>query len=165
MLVEKIIKNIQEYPKDIKIDHVYYEWFEQNKKILKKTSEAGEEVGLRLEVPLCDGDVLFENETQMIVASLKPCELIRVSVSNMIEMGEVCFALGNRHLPLNIDKNHVRVPYDSPTFDYLTKLGFSCERVLEKFNHFHEVKAHEHVRSHDHGSNNTEHHYHGHSHG
>ena len=48
----------------------------------------------------------------------------------MIEMGRLCFELGNRHLSLKIDDDCVCVPYDHPTFEYLLKLGFNAEKLL-----------------------------------
>jgi urease accessory protein len=114
-------------------DLVRYEWFEQNAKVLKKLSDSGIEVALRLSEPLFDGAVILDDENGLLVLSLLPCEIIRASVTSIREMGRLCFELGNRHLPLYIGENHVDTPFDSPTFLYLIKLGFSCERLTEKF--------------------------------
>jgi urease accessory protein len=158
MLIEKIVASGIAPGAGKRIDAVSFDWFESGRRVMKKTSSAGEEIGLRLSEPLRDGDILYEDETRAIVAALSPCELIRVAVRDMREMGRVCFELGNRHLTLAISEDNVKTPYDAPTFEYLTRLGFNCTRVKEKFTGFTEVKAHEHVGSHSHG------HAHGHAH-
>jgi urease accessory protein len=148
MLIEKIIGNTSERHTELRVDTVPFEWFEQNRKILRKTSSTGEEVGLRLSAPLRDGDILFEDAQRVLVAALIPCELICAAVSGMTEMGRLCFELGNRHLPLAISESGVKTPYDAPTFEYLTRLGFDCRRVREKFSGYTEVKSHEHADAH-----------------
>jgi urease accessory protein len=132
MIFEKIIGSVKNSPSK-KIITVPYEWFEQHSKVLRKTASSGEEVGLRLSEHLYDGGVLSENDSEIIALALEPCELTRVFVSTMAEMGRACFELGNRHLPLEISETFVCTPYDNPTFVYMEKLGFKCERVTEKF--------------------------------
>jgi urease accessory protein len=133
MTIEKIIGKLVDIPKGKRVDAVSFEWFERSRRILKKTTAAGEEIGLRLQEPLNDGDVLHEDDERAIVAFLAPCELTRASAPSMKEMGRVCFELGNRHLPISIGDHWVETPYDHPTFEYLEKLGFKCERVTCKF--------------------------------
>ncbi|GHU59466.1 hypothetical protein AGMMS49975_27050 [Clostridia bacterium] len=82
--------------------------------------------------------------SRIIAASLLPCEVVRVRVMSMAEMGRVCFELGNRHLPLAIGEDFAATPFDNPTFEYLQKLGFHCERVVEKFTPEVIVRGHHH---------------------
>lgn len=50
MLVEKVLGNIADYSIEEKnVDKVFIEWYELDKKLLRKTSEAGEEIGIRLD--------------------------------------------------------------------------------------------------------------------
>ena len=143
MLVEKIIGNLADYPVgDRVMDRVMLEWYELDKKLLRLTSEQGEEVGIRLETHLHEGDVLYADEHKIVVVDLKPCTLTEVAVHSMKEMGRLCFELGNRHLSLAIEEDSVRIPYDEPTFLYLQKLGFSPIKVEEKFSHFTVCHAH-----------------------
>ena len=133
MLIENIIGKKPENTAGKIIESVPFEWFEMNNKILKKVSSGGTEIGLRLSQPLFDGAVLYEDNEKIICLELLPCEMTRIHVHSMREMGRVCFELGNRHLPLAIGEAAVSTPYDRPTFEYLEKLGFSGERVTEKF--------------------------------
>ena len=105
-----------------------------------------------------EGDVLWEDDSHLIVIDIVPTDLTVVAVDTMQAMGRLCFELGNRHLSLSIGEHEVRVPYDTPTFEYLEKLGFAPVRKKAKFAHF--TVCHAHGHSHTHESD----HNHGHSH-
>lgn len=162
MLVERVLGNIKDFPiENREVDKIYVDWYELDKKLLRKTSAAGEEVGIRLEENghLHEGDVLFADDKGVLVLDILPCELTVVEVHSMQEMGRLCFELGNRHLSLSIEENRVSVPYDAPTFAYLQKLGFAPEKEEAKFSHFTVCHAHGHSHSHAHSHEHT----HGHS--
>jgi urease accessory protein len=148
MVVEKILGKLPENPQGKTLETVSYEWFEADKKILKKTSSGGTEVGMRLSEPLFDGAIVFENEEKIIYMELLPCELTEVHVHSERELGRVCFELGNRHLPISIGEKTVTTPYDNPTFEYLEKLGFHCHKVTGKFTP--EIIVHGHGHDHSH---------------
>jgi len=133
MVIETILGKKPENSGGKIIETVSFEWFEMNNKILKKVSSKGTEIGLRLSQPLFDGALLYEDNERIICLELLPCEITRVHIHGIKEMGRVCFELGNRHLPLSIAEDSVSTPYDKPTFEYLEKFGFHCERVTEKF--------------------------------
>lgn len=150
MLVDKILGNIKDFPiADREVDWVYVDWYDLDKKLLRKTSAAGEEIGIRLEGHthghLHEGDVLFADENKVIVLDILPCELTVVEVHSMQEMGRLCFELGNRHLSLSIGEKQVSVPYDAPTFEYLAKLGFAPKKEEAKFSHFTVCHGHDHL--------------------
>lgn len=158
MIIEKICgKLVQTDKTDKKIEIVTVEWFEREKKLLKKVSSKGTEIGLRLTEPLNDGDILYEDDDRIIAVEIAPCELIKISVSSMREMGRLCFEIGNRHLSLAISDSDVKIPYDEPTFLYLKKLGFKAETVTEKFTDFTECKAHGHSHGDEHHHSHTYH--------
>ncbi|HJA66549.1 MAG TPA: urease accessory protein UreE [Candidatus Mediterraneibacter cottocaccae] len=151
MLVKEILGNISDYPMEGKeTDRFFLEWYELDKKLLRRASESGEEVGIRIDQRLHDGDVLYDDAGRVLVVEVLPCDLTRVKVHSMKEMGRLCFELGNRHLSVSIGENVVRVPYDRPTFEYLEKLGFAPEKVKEKFTDFTVCHAHGHSHEHSH---------------
>lgn len=135
---------------DKRIDTVIIEWFERDKKILRKMTSAGEEIGIKIEKSLNDGDVIYEDEVKVVVVEIAPCNLIFTEISNMQEMGRLCFEIGNRHLSVAIGQNTVKCPFDEPTFEYLKHLGFRVTKVHEKFEGYIECKAHAHTHSHEH---------------
>ena len=165
MLIEKVIGNIKDYPIGTRrIENVYLDWFELEKKLLRKTLESGEEVGIRLSSDenshdhLHEGDVLYADEERVVVVELLPCELTEIEVHSVKEMGRLCFELGNRHLSLAIEDDKVTIPYDAPTFAYLDKLGFHLAKVEKKFSHF--TVCHAHGHSHGQKEHETGGHHH-----
>ncbi len=147
MLTERILGNRKDFPVgNRKIDTVCVEWYELEKKLLRKTSQAGEEIGIRLSgqtgTHLQEGDILFADGERVIAVEVPPCDLTVVEVHSMQEMGRLCFELGNRHLPLSIGETQVSVPFDAPTFDHLEKLGFAPRKENAKFSHFMVCHAH-----------------------
>lgn len=151
MIVTEIVGNLSNFPTEKrKLEKVWLDWFELDKKLLRKQTESGEEVGIRVEHPLKDGDVLFADENRVVAIDILPADLTVVSVHTMQEMGRLCFELGNRHLSLSIGEHEVKVPYDEPTFLYLEKLGFHPEQKKEKFVNYTVCHAHGHGHDHQH---------------
>ena len=151
MIVESVLGNVSSFDcGSRKIDYVLFDWYELEKRHLKKTSELGEELGIRLNHHLHQGDILYSDDTKLIVVELKPCELTCIKVDNMKDMGRLCFELGNRHLSLAISESDVKIPYDEPTFVYLQKLGFKPEKIVGEFKDFTVCHGHSHAGGHDH---------------
>lgn len=148
MIVEKILGRLHVTSKQV--ETVSIDWFERDKKLLRKTTSAGEEIGIKVDPPLNEGDILYEDDNRIIAVEIAPCDLVSVNVSSMTEMGRLCFELGNRHLSLSISDDTVKCPYDEPTFEYLKKLGFSATKTHEKFAGYIECRAHAHTHSHEH---------------
>jgi urease accessory protein len=148
MIVQKVIGHLNHTDKSV--DTVTIDWFERDKKRLKKISSNGIEIGISVEEPLNDGDILYEDDNTIIVVEIAESELIKINVSNMIEMGRLCFEIGNRHISLAISEDNVKIPYDEPTYEYLKKLGFDANKVKERFTNYTECKGHSHVHDHSH---------------
>lgn len=142
MITQKIYGKIGKTDK--RIDTVLVEWFERDKKLLRKTTSFGEEIGIKIADTLNESDIIFEDDEKIIVIEIAPSDLISVEISDIKEMGRLCFELGNRHLSLAIYDNCVKCPFDEPTFEYLIKLGFNAEKVYEKFKDYTECKGHSH---------------------
>ncbi len=158
MIAEKITGKL--HPTDKKTEYVTVEWFERDKKILRKTTSSGEEIGIRTEETLNQDDIIFEDESRIIYIDIAPCDLISISISSLKEMGRVCFELGNRHLSLSVDDHTVKCPYDEPTLEYLKRLGFDAVKTHEKFEGYIECRAHSHTASHSHSHSDGHHHHH-----
>jgi urease accessory protein len=148
MIAQKVIGHLHHTTKTV--DTVKIDWFEREKKRLKKTSANGVEIGIAVDAPLNDGDILYEDENTIIAVEMAECELIKINVSDIREMGRLCFEIGNRHISLAISADNVKIPYDEPTFEYLKKLGFDAEKVTERFTNYTECKGHAHTDAHGH---------------
>ncbi|MCL2580434.1 MAG: urease accessory protein UreE [Oscillospiraceae bacterium] len=143
MVFEKIIGSLSgETAKEVVT--LPFEWDEATKRIMKKTASSGEEIGVRLSEHMFDGAILFEDDSRIIALSLVPCEVTRLYAGDLREMGRACFELGNRHIPLTFGEGWVDTPYERPTFEYLEKKGFRCEKVTTKFIPEVTVRGHSH---------------------
>lgn len=162
MIVEKKLGKLGTTDKHV--DYVEIDWFERDKKILRKLTTSGREIGIKIDTPLNEGDILFEDEATVIAVTITPCDLVQVQVTSMEEMGRLCFELGNRHLCLSITGDTVRCPYDAPTYTYLAHLSFHPEKVNEKFDGYIECKAHAHTHSYAHSPDHVHDNSGGHSH-
>ena len=67
MVAEKILGNIQDKPQKKAIIPVAFEWFELEKKRIKKTAEDGTEFGISIPEVLKEGDILGETESALYV--------------------------------------------------------------------------------------------------
>lgn len=81
MITEKIYGKLGSTDK--RVEKVTVDWFERDKKLLRKTTSGGEEIGIKIDVPLNDGDVIFEDGERVIAVEIAPCDLISVKVSSM----------------------------------------------------------------------------------
>ena len=157
MIITNILGNIKEYNAHGKnIEKIYLEWFELEKKRILVKTENGEEIGININEHLKDGDVIYSDDTRIIMIEVKDCDLTIVKVSTMKEMGRACFEVGNRHLSVSIRDDSIAIPYDEPTFLYLQKKNFAVEHIKGKFNDYVVCKAH--GESHAHTHHHTENH-------
>lgn len=148
MIIEKIIGNLNSIDVTVPVDTVEVDWFETESKRLRKVTSQGREIGIAVEEKLSDGDILYIDDTVCIAVKLSKCELLKITVSSISEMGRLCFEIGNRHLSLKITDKYVLIPYDAPTEHHLHHLGFSCEKTVDEFSDFIVCKAHGHSHHH-----------------
>lgn len=151
MLCEKVLGNIKEDKyKNKDIDYVDIEWHETFKKIHKKTSSKGREVGIRLgnEIlvkGLNQGDVLWCEGNDAVAVNIPQCEVISVKAENSVLVPKICYEIGNRHAALfkGNDENEFITPYNEPMLEMLNKIhkhsegkcyGTIVEKRIEKLN-------------------------------
>ena len=144
MLVEKVIGNINdEQFKNRNVDYVDIEWHEAFKKLHKKTSQSGIEVGIKLDNDILtrglrQGDVLAINEDNVIAVNIPKDKALVVKVDDTHLVPKVCYEIGNRHATLFEGDNHNEfiTIYSEPMKDMLEKLGanVTIEDVQFDFN-------------------------------
>lgn len=108
MICEKILGTLEDLDTAGKtIEYVEIEWHEAFKKIHRKTTDTGREVGIRLDDSvltegLYEGKVIYMDENLVIAVRTPPCEVIRVTVEpdHRFMTAKVCYEIGNRHAPL-----------------------------------------------------------------
>lgn len=117
------------------VDWLALEWYETNKRILKKRTKAGKEVALKFlnENPsITEGDILFEDEQAIIAVTVLPCDAIVIKPKNMFEMASACYEIGNKHLPLFYENNELLVPFELPLFRLLARQGYAVTQEERK---------------------------------
>jgi len=143
MLVEKVIGNINdERFKNKNIDYVDIEWHEAFKKLHKKTSQSGIEVGIKLDNDILtrglrQGDILAMNEDNIIAVNIPKDKALVVKVDDTHLVPKVCYEIGNRHATLFEGNNHNEfiTIYSEPMKEMLEKIGanVSVEEVQFDF--------------------------------
>lgn len=132
MVINEILGNVltdNKWHKCIS-DNLELQWYELNKRILRKTTRSGREIGVSLpaNAPLLhDGDVLAIIDQQLIImVKVMPCECIAIYPKNYLEVAKICYEIGNRHAPLFSDEhnpNMLLLAMDKPLYTMLEKLG------------------------------------------
>ena len=143
MICEKILGTLDELDVAGKtVEYVDIEWHEAFKKIHKKTTNTGREVGIRMDDSvltegLYDGKVIYMDDGLVIAVHTPPCEVIRVTVKpdHRFMAAKVCYEIGNRHAPLfyGEDEYTFITPYNEPMLQMLSGLhGVEAEKEMRK---------------------------------
>ena len=152
MLCEKILGKLEEMDvKGRRVEYVEIEWHEAFKKIHRKTSDQGTDVGIRMDDSvlargLFQGDVIYADEEVVIAVSTPPCEVIEISLTPGHDMmaAKVCYEIGNRHAPLfwGVNYNTYITIYDEPMMVMLQKIhGVVAEKKIMKLDFDQRISA------------------------
>jgi urease accessory protein len=117
------------------IDWLAFEWYETNKRILRKKTKSGTDVSLKFlnENPaLTEGDILYEDAQTIIAVTVLSCDCIVIKPKNMFEMASVCYEIGNKHLPLFYENDELLVPFELPLFRLLSAQGYKVRQEERK---------------------------------
>lgn len=152
MICKEIIGNISSYSavKDKKVEHLSIEWYEATKRIMRKKTPTGIEVAIKFLKEgqrLREGDIVYEDDTTLVAIDILPCDAIQVAPKTLLEMGTICYEIGNKHLPLFIQEDKVLVPYEKPLERLLIASGYTVDKVNCKLLNM--LKAN--VEAHSHG--------------
>lgn len=143
MVCEKIIGHLTEEEfLDREVDYVEIEWHEAFKKIHKKITLGGMEIGIRLDNEILtrglrEGDVLYRDEHYIVAVCMPECDaiVIRIADGHYDQAYKVCYEIGNKHAALFYggSKHEFVTPYNAPTFELLQKMhGVSVKRAMIK---------------------------------
>ena len=152
MICEKILGMLDELDVAGKtVEYVEIEWHEAFKKIHKKTTDTGREVGIRMDDSvltegLYEGKVIYMDDGLVIAVHTPPCEVIRVTVKpdHRFMAAKVCYEIGNRHAPLFWGDTYdtFTAVYDEPMLAMLSKLhGVKTARAVKKLDFGRRISA------------------------
>ncbi|MCD8785316.1 urease accessory protein UreE [Staphylococcus gallinarum] len=139
MIVEEIVGNIanlSDSEKGKHIEKVYLENSDLVKRIQRVTTDHGNELGIRLKQPidLQYGDILYKDDTNMIIVDVNSEDLLVIKPRNFQEMGNIAHQLGNRHLPAQFTETEMLVQYDYLVESLLQDLGIPYTHEDRKVN-------------------------------
>jgi len=136
MIIKEIIGNKSNISLDgLEIDFLELEWFETSKRIQNKVTNSGIKITIKFLKEgqrLSQDDVLFKDNKNAIVINIRECEAIMVAPASLLEMGTVCYEVGNKHVPIFIQDNQVLIPFEEPLFRWLSASGYRPVKEMRK---------------------------------
>ena len=151
MLCEQVLGKLEDLDVSGKtVEYVDIEWHEAFKKIHKKITDQGREVGIRMDDSilsrgLFQGDVIYQDETVIVAVNTPPCEIIEIALAPGHEKmaAKVCYEIGNRHAPLFWgEKDTFITIYNEPMLVMLSKIhGVIAEKKIAKLDFDRRISA------------------------
>jgi urease accessory protein len=136
MIINEVTGNLKEFKVGSRvIDVLSIEWFEATKRIQRKKTKMGAEIAIKFLKEgqrLRQDDVLYADDDRVIVIDIIPCDAIVVKPSTLLEMGSVCYEIGNKHLPVFIQNDEVLIPFEEPIYKWLLTSGYNTNRTHTK---------------------------------
>lgn len=151
MVIKEKIGNINFFAiNNRRIDQLLLEWFETNKRILHKKTISGVAVVMKFlneNQQLTEGDIIYEDDFNIIVIEVKECDAIIIRPKTMFEMASVCYEIGNKHIPLFFQEDEIMAAYDAPLFRLLSAAGYDVSQDKRKL--INQIKTSVSPRGHD----------------
>lgn len=151
MLCEQVLGKLEDLDVSGKtVEYVDIEWHEAFKRIHKKITDQGREVGIRMDDSilsrgLFQGDVIYQDETVIVAVNTPPCEIIEITLAPGHEKmaAKVCYEIGNRHAPLFWGENDTFITiYNEPMLVMLSKIhGVTAEKKIAKLDFDRRISA------------------------
>lgn len=136
MLIKEKIGNINFFAiNNRKIDYLLLEWYETNKRILHKKTISGMAVEMKFlkeNQQLTEGDILYEDDFNIVVIEIKECDALIIRPKSMYEMASVCYEIGNKHLPVFYQPDEILVAFENPLFQLLNSAGYDVRKGTRK---------------------------------
>lgn len=126
-------------------------YLERSKSRQKVTLNTGEEVILNLPRGgvMRGGDILVADDGQFISVISALERVLRVTASNMLNLLQSAYHLGNRHTPIEIGDAYLQLEHDPVLADLLARLGAQVEIVERPFEPEHGAYGGGHKHGHD----------------
>jgi len=114
-------------------DVVDISWSEHGRRTLRRRSRAGLLVRVILPVDefLEHGSVLCGVD-QPIVVNLLACRALVIRPGDAARMAEICYTIGNLHIPAEIGTGEILIPATEGTEAALGRAGISCEMEIRR---------------------------------
>jgi urease accessory protein len=128
MLVTEIIGNINFFnTNNLKIYYLILEWHETNKRILHKKTIGGLDVIMEFvkqNPSLSEGDIIYEDDFNVIAIEIKECETIVLLPKSMLEMGRMCNEIGESGQQVFYQSDEILIAFEESLFRSLSAAGY-----------------------------------------
>jgi urease accessory protein len=129
MLVNEIIGNINFFnTNNRKIDYLILEWHETNKRILHKKTIGGLDVTMEFvkqNPSLSEGDIIYEDDFNIIAIEIKECKTIVLLPKSMLEMGRMCNEIGESGQQVFYQSDEILIAFEDSLFRSLSAAGYN----------------------------------------
>jgi urease accessory protein len=136
MLITEKIGNINFYNiNNRKIDYLMLEWHEANKRILHKQTVAGLNVMIELaneNQSFVEGDIIYEDDFNIIVIEFKECDTIVLRPKTMLEMGRICNEIGIQQQEVFYQSDEILIAFDAALFRSFSAAGYHVSQEKRK---------------------------------
>ncbi|MFT4065210.1 urease accessory protein UreE [Paraburkholderia sp.] len=108
---------------------------ERRRSRLAATLDNGEEIALLLPrgTVLRDGDVLVADDGGLVRIVAKPEAVLLVRANDALTLTRAAYHLGNRHTPVEVGTDYLKLEYDPVLADMLARIGATVEQVSLPF--------------------------------
>ncbi|MGF6443448.1 urease accessory protein UreE [Paraburkholderia youngii] len=108
---------------------------ERRKSRLAATLDNGEEIALLLPrgTVLRDGDVLVADDGGLVRVVAADEAVLVVRASDALTLTRAAYHLGNRHTPVEVGTDYLKLEYDPVLADMLERIGATLEQVSRPF--------------------------------
>ena len=148
-VLDAVLGNLSEFPVgERRVERVSIRSDDCAKRLLRMVTSAGD-VGIRFagEMRLRDGDVVFADAERVVAIAVEPDDVLVGRPPTIAAALGLAHALGNRHLPVQIDGDEIVVRYDPllPAVFAEHETPFARERrvLREPFRHAHAPHGHD----------------------
>lgn len=135
ILCERIIAVLADPPQDDPaIDWFDVAWHELDKQALGRRSRAGRMVRIILPADqrLEHGAVLSRDGSRQVVVNLLPCQALVIKTPSAAELARAAYAIGNLHLPAQIEADQIILPAGAATEAALGSLGIAYRSQVRR---------------------------------
>ena len=140
MLCDRVLGNVASFSPDrlaaMTVDTLDVSWRDCARRAVRGTTRGGVAVGVLLPLgqSLRHGDVLFEDDARLVVASVIPVEVWVASFDNPASMAAAALELGNLHVPVEVgDALTLTALPDGPTRGVFDRRAAKWETQLLRF--------------------------------
>ncbi|MFM0647570.1 urease accessory protein UreE [Paraburkholderia bryophila] len=108
---------------------------ERRKSRLAATLDSGEEIALLLPrgTVLRDGDVLVADDGGLVRVVAAPEAVLVVRAKDALTLTRAAYHLGNRHTPVEVGADYLKLEYDPVLADMLKRIGATVDQVSMPF--------------------------------